>query len=347
MVQHLLEEYPHETLVITEQMRKPEEEVITDTPRSEADGKEENSDDDDDTDDISTGGKGKRKQRAMAISGESLNPADLKELLEDIPIHAKSDEVNETLLGIVGKSPFLCNLHIDQQRRIVSAFKAVPDVTPAGQDIITQGDFGDVLYLLEKGEVNVVRTRGGDSGEEELMHTYDTGTTFGELAILYNSPRAATCRAKTNCTLWTLDRYSFKVMALAACIQRRELYMQFLSGVPLLTTLSNMELMALADATQEVEYAADAVVCNEGERGEFFCIIKEGEAIITQQDADLGFEKVIASLKKGKYFGEIALITDKHRTASVRAAPKQTLKVLTIGKCAIQCKEGGREGVRW
>jgi cAMP-dependent protein kinase regulator len=187
--------------------------------------------------------------------------------------------------------------------------------------------------LLEKGEVEVFRMRGG---EEELIHTYDSGSTFGELAILYNSPRAATCRAKTACTLWTLDRYSFKVLALAACIQRRELYMQFLGGVPLLSTLSNMELMALADATREVEYAGDEVVCLEGERGDFFGIIREGEAIVTQKDPDSGFEKVIAALKTGKYFGEIALITNKHRTASVRSAPKQILKVLTVDRATFK-----------
>lgn len=324
MVQHLLEQYPHETILITQNMRQPEEEAIPDTPRTE--GLEENSDDDDDEEDDTTD-KVRRKQRAMAISGESLNPADLKELLEDIPVHEKTPEVSEALMATVSKSPFLGNLHIDEQRRIVSAFKPADDV-PAGQDIITFGEFGDVLYLVERGQVDVLQVKGG---EETLVHTYDPGSTFGELAILYNSPRAATCRARTACSLWTLDRYSFKVLALAACIQRRELYMLFLGGVPLLSSLSAMELMALADAIREEEYAAEEVVCSEGERGNFFAIIRQGEALVTQKEEE-GGEKVIASLKEGKYFGEIALITDKPRTASVRCAPKQVLKVLTIGE---------------
>ena len=328
MVQHLLDEYPHETFLIAQYIKKPEdEELLPETPRS--DGEKDGSDDEDDEDDSALD-KVRRKQRAMAISGESLNPNDLKELLEDIPIYDKTFEVSESLLEIVQKSPYLCNLHIDQQRRIVSALKEVPEPIPAGNDIIKQGEFGDVLYLLESGCVDVYKTRGG--GEEELLYSYEDGNIFGELAILYNSPRAATCRARTLCTLWTLDRYSFKVLALAACIQRREQYMQFLSQVPVLSTLSTMELMALADATHEVEYDADHVVFKEGDRGDFFCIIKEGEAIITQHDADSGFEKVISSLKSGKYFGEIALITDKLRTATVRSAPKQTLKLLTIGE---------------
>jgi cAMP-dependent protein kinase regulator len=329
MVQHLLHEYPHETTLITQNMRTPgADEGIPDTPRS-GNGNEDDSDEDEEDDDASTSEKVRRKQRAMAISGESLNPNDIKELLEDIPIYEKSVEVSEALQAVVAKSPFLGNLSDDQQQRIVSALKEAPGVVPTGEDIIKQGEFGDVLYLLEKGEVDVFRIRGG---EEELMHTYDPGSTFGELAILYNSPRAATCRARTDCTLWTLDRYSFKVLALAACIQRRELYMQFLAGVPVLTSLSTMELMALSDAMREIEYPENEVVCTEGERGDFFYIIKEGEAIVTQHDPDTDFDKVIAALKPGKFFGEIALITNKHRTATVRSAPKQTLKVLTVGK---------------
>lgn len=331
MVQHLLDEYPHETILITQNMRKPEEDVPQ-TPRSEGD-KEENSDDDNDEDDGSAD-KVRRKQRAMAISGESLNPADIKELLEDIPIYEKPLEVREVLQGIIAQSPFLGNLDTEQRNRIVSALKAAPEVVPAGQDIITHGEFGDVLYLLEEGQVDVFRVRGG---EEVFQHTYQAGSTFGELALLYNSPRTASCRAKTDCTLWTLDRYSFKVLALAGCIHRREQYMQFLGGVPILSPLSIMELMALADALIEREYSENEVVCKEGERGEVFYIIKSGEAIVTQHDADSGFDKVIAALKQGKFFGEIALITSKHRTATVRSAPKQTLKVLTLGEWFVAC----------
>jgi len=294
-------------------------------------GKEDDSDDDGDEESITN--VVKRKKRAMAISGESLNPNDIKELLDDIPVYEKTFEDGQALLDIVSRSPFLGSLDDDQRRRIVSAFKQVPNIAPAGSDIISQGDFGDVLYCALKGQVDVIRTRGG---EEEIVHTYPPGSTFGELALMYNSPRAATCRAKTDCTLWTLDRYSFKVLTLAACIQRRETYMAFLTQVPVLSTMSDMELMALSDAMKEDEYPAEAIVFREGDRGDHFYIIREGEAIITQKNIDTGFENVIASLSKGKFFGEIALLTHKPRAATVRSAPKQTLKVLVIDRATFK-----------
>jgi cAMP-dependent protein kinase regulator len=41
------------------------------------------------------------------------------------------------------------------------------------------------------------------------MKNYEPGEFFGELALLYNAPRAATIKAKTNCFLWVLDRNTF------------------------------------------------------------------------------------------------------------------------------------------
>ena len=45
--------------------------------------------------------------------------------------------------------------------------------------------------------------------EEKYLKTYEPGEAFGELALLYNAPRAATIKAKNNCTLWVLDRNTF------------------------------------------------------------------------------------------------------------------------------------------
>lgn len=69
-----------------------------------------------------------------------------------------------------------------------------------------------MFYVLQEGTVDVFVQKGGL--EEVHMHTYQAGSTFGELALLYGAPRAATCRASTDCVLWTLNRLSFRVRAL-------------------------------------------------------------------------------------------------------------------------------------
>lgn len=45
--------------------------------------------------------------------------------------------------------------------------------------------------------------------EDTFLKTYVPGESFGELALLYNAPRAATIIANTNCDLWALDRKTF------------------------------------------------------------------------------------------------------------------------------------------
>lgn len=65
--------------------------------------------------------------------------------------------------------------------------------------IITEGEAGDLFYCLEKGTVSACVLNIG-----EVMK-YESGGCFGELALLYNCPRAASVIALTDCSLWTLD----------------------------------------------------------------------------------------------------------------------------------------------
>ncbi|KAJ1438349.1 cyclic nucleotide-binding-like protein [Ochromonadaceae sp. CCMP2298] len=243
--------------------------------------------------------------------------------LTNIP---KSPEVTETLLKVVGKSPLLRTLDNEQKDLIVKAFSG-PLTKPAGEDVIVQGDIGDIFYLVEAGEVDVYIKKGG--AEEAKVHTYKAGDAFGELAIMYNAPRAATCRVSKEAKLWALDRVSFKVIVVAAAMQKRETYKAFLTGVPILESLNEMEVLTLADSLAEETYQDGATICTQGEEGNYFYIVKDGEAECTQADAS-GAQKVVASLKSGNYFGEIALLTSKPRQATVKA--KGLLKVLAIDR---------------
>ena len=313
-------------------------------PAKKEAAKEENSDDenDDDVADIPVvvaQPKGKPVNRRVSVSAESMDPNKLKSQMSQVTNIPKSPEVTSTLLGVVSKSPLLRMLEPEQKDMIVKAFTG-PLVKAPGEDVIVQGDIGDIFYLLESGTVDVyIRKKGQD---EIKVHTYKPGDAFGELAIMYNAPRAATCRVATEAKLWALDRVSFKVIVVAAAMQKRETYKSFLTQVSLLESLTEMEILTLADSLAEERYADGDTICTQGEEGNYFYIVKEGNAVCYQTNA-AGEQKEVASLHTGNYFGEIALLTTKPRQATVKA--KNNLKVLAIDRATFTRVLGSMEDI--
>ena len=62
----------------------------------------------------------------------------------------------------------------------------------AGDVIIQQGDDGDNFYVVEEGLLTCTKKMKADDAEETFLKEYKPGESFGELALLYNAPRAAT-----------------------------------------------------------------------------------------------------------------------------------------------------------
>jgi CRP/FNR family transcriptional regulator len=75
-----------------------------------------------------------------------------------------------------------------------------------GEAIVTQGETGDCMYVIQEGQVEVVR----DEGDEEVrLMTLDPGEFFGEMAIVERTVRMATVRALGQARVLTVDKKSF------------------------------------------------------------------------------------------------------------------------------------------
>lgn len=78
--------------------------------------------------------------------------------------------------------------------------------------------------------------------EEKYLKTYRKGEAFGELALMYNAPRAATIICKgDDCKLFALDRITFSQIVKQAAMKKRELYQSVVSNVELFKELSSYE----------------------------------------------------------------------------------------------------------
>jgi putative ABC transport system ATP-binding protein len=77
-----------------------------------------------------------------------------------------------------------------------------------GQVLFRQGDRGDRVYVVEAGELELLRERA--DGEDELLHVATRGEYFGELAPLLGFPRAATARARKSSRVRGYDVAEFR-----------------------------------------------------------------------------------------------------------------------------------------
>lgn len=266
--------------------------------------------------------------RRMSVSSESLDPQKLKDQISQVAIHPKSPEIIQSLFQIISKSSMLRGMLDVEERALIIKALSGPLHMRHGETIIQQGDQGNLFFILETGVVDVFVKK---NDKETKVHTYKDGDAFGQLALLYNAPRAATCKATSDVKLWTLDRTSFKVLVAGAAMRKREMYSSFLSQVKLLQSLNELEFMILADSLAEEKYEDHQIICHEGEPGDHFYIVLDGIAECYQHSTDgEGSDKLVATLTKGQYFGEIALLTTKPRQATVKA--KGILKVLTIDR---------------
>ena len=95
------------------------------------------------------------------------------------------------------------------------------------------------------------------------LKTYMAGDTFGELALLYNTPRAATVTSRSDCVLFELDRECFNFLVKEAMIKKREKYETFLSKIELLQSLEPYERMTIADALRPIRFQKGEYVVRE------------------------------------------------------------------------------------
>lgn len=257
--------------------------------------------------------------RRISVSAEALNPDNFKLDSWTPPTNNLNAAQREDLFKTLCNNFLFQRLDANSQKAVVSAL--IQKKFTKGSEIIRQGDEGDYFYIIESGlvEFYVDNVERGSANE---------GSSFGELALMHNSPRAATVVAQSDVTCWALDRLTFRRILLEGTFNKRLMYENFLKGVKILSSLNNQEISKLADAlTTEVYEKGDKIV-TQGAKGDNFYFIELGNCEVIKDN------QVVNHLTKGDYFGEIALLNDLPRQATVQAADK--VIVATLDKSGFQ-----------
>ena len=249
-------------------------------------------------------------RRRGSVSAESIDP-NSQEASEKVII-PKSDDARRRIASSISHNLLFRNLERDQKREIVDAmFERTCDT---GEKVIVQGDEGDNFYVVDSGLFYVFV-------DGEKVVEIGPGGSFGELALMYNTPRAATVQAVTSAVIWGVDRLTFRRTIMNNMYRKRKTYEAFLRTVPILQTLNATEVAKIADSLEPVEYNEGETIIEQGDVGDTFYLMLEGEAIVRKSQQPGGQPDEVGRLRPGDYFGEISLITDQPRAASVIAAP--------------------------
>ena len=270
--------------------------------------------------------------RRTSVSAESMVPStDTDYVKVNIP---KTDHQRARIEASIRANFLFKSIDDEQFTDVVNAM--VEKQVSKGEVVIKQGGIGDYFYVVETGALDVFVSRNG--AEPIKVFDYGPNGSFGELALMYNAPRAATVVATEDCVLWALDRVTFRRILMENTSRKRRMYENFLEDVPLLEFLEPYERAKIADALETSTFNEGEVVIKQGDPGDCFYMVESGEADVYQTDLQGGTHYMM-TLKKGSYFGgftltnlELALLTDKPRKATVTAKTK--LKCACLGKKA-------------
>mmetsp|Transcript_27327 Transcript_27327/g.20459 ORF Transcript_27327/g.20459 Transcript_27327/m.20459 type:complete len:310 (+) Transcript_27327:68-997(+) len=205
-----------------------------------------------------------------SVSAEAFGVYNKKEDFKAREV-AKSADVCEKIVARLNMT-FMFQALDESEKDIVVKAMEERRVVP-GEFVIKQGEEGDNLYVVESGILSCEKTFPGNQSPT-FLKKFQPGDSFGELALLYNAPRAASIFADTDAILWSLDRATFTHIVKDAASRKREKYEEFLARVPLLSTMDNYERSKLSDALKEHHFQAGEFIIKEGEEGNVFFMIQ-------------------------------------------------------------------------
>lgn len=243
----------------------------------------------------------------LGVSGESHRATDF-----ETPTFEKNKASQELIRRAILENDFLKNLDQGQIQAVVEAMYAKEYKT--NQNVITEGETGSHLYVSAEGEFEVF------VGTKKVLN-FGPGRAFGELAILYNTKRNATIRVVTSAKVWVLNRQVFQQIMMRTRLQDIEDKVKFLRSHPLLKDLSTEILAKMSDLLQVEFFPPGQRIIQQGDKGDKFYIISGGNVKITKKEPGDDKERDVGTLSHGKYFGELALLKEDTRQATVTAMP--------------------------
>lgn len=260
-----------------------------------------------------------RFTRRASVCAEAYNPDEEEDDTESRIIHPKTDDQRNRLQEACKDILLFKNLDPEQMSQVLDAM--FEKLVEGGEHVIDQGDDGDNFYVIDRGTYDIYVK---SDGVGRCVGAYDNRGSFGELALMYNTSRAATIIATSSGAVWGLDRVTFRRIIVKNNAKKRRMYENFIESLPFLKSLELSERLKVVDVIDTKAYKDGEQIIAQGDMADCFFIVESGEVQITmkrkgKQDVDENEAVEIARYTRGQYFGELALVTNKPRAASAFA----------------------------
>lgn len=245
------------------------------------------------------------------IAGNEILPADhgiLEQKFESLPF---GRNVDDTLALIRERIPLFTDVNGLVLRELVLASELS---TPAAGDVIfRKNDYTNTFITIVEGEVEV------EVGDGKTV-TLGQGQFFGEMSLLSGRRRAATVRAASSCVLLESPRREIVKLMNSYEQVRRFIDQYFIIRTLRASLVPDAPFEELADVAKTAalrSYKANEVLFNEGDPADGLHLIRNGSVSVSKR---IGGRDIVTSyVAAGNYIGEMGLVGQTTRSATVRA----------------------------
>lgn len=240
-------------------------------------------------------------------------------------------------IGFLRKIPIFSALSDAELKAILDApDNRIEEYAPK-EVIIREMEVADAMYVVLDGMVDVSLRASDNFGRDVVIATLRPGDFFGEQALADNTTtarRAATVRAMTQARLFRIERKHVRLgvkeaesgeetrtrTVVGASPEEKEVR-ALLKSMRLFQSLTDAEMQNVGTWAKVVSVGPGEFVIKESERGDCMYAILDGNVDIFTHDSD-GKVCVLATLQRGNYFGEQALLpgSSGQRSAFARAS---------------------------
>ncbi len=270
------------------------------------------------------------------IEGRDVKPADhdlIAEKLQEIPSEMDVDEI---LAEMQARIPVFAGVNALQFRELM--LDSNVHKFPMGDVIFTKNDYTNSFYTIFNGSVEV-------EVDSSLSITSEQGNFFGEMSLISGRRRSATVRAGADCIVIETPRRTMNKLISSVDDVKKVLDQTFILRTIQQKFAPNTPLEVLrpvAENTSINQFAPGEVIFSQGDEGDSLHFIRSGSVTVSSNVE--GREMVMSYVPANQSVGEMALLGDTTRSATVKATVKT--ETLSISRESFEALLGSVEGLR-